>query len=634
MSDINLVKTNFTAGEISPQLLARGDLRAYENGAKTLKNVSIHPTGGLTRRRGTYYIDKALGKGRLIPFEFNTEQAYLLVLTEGKMTIYRQGLKISELNAPWTIDQIKNVTWTQSADTVLLCHPDVSPKKLTRISDSSWVLGDWWYSSTPVWGISLQPYYKFADEEITIRASQTYADLTLITSGPVFNANHIGTNFRIKGKNVLINTIISPTIATGYALEFLVDTSDTVDWQEQAFSPARGYPRSAVYHQDRLVIGGSRDLPNRLWMSRSGDLWNFDKGTGLDNEAIEFGLFSDQINAIRALFSGRHLQVFTSGAEWIVTGTPLTPANIQLVRQTRIGSLPDRHVPPVDVDGATLFTGKTGHELREFIYADIEQAYQANDLALMARHFVIDPVDQCFDPVQRILYMPLANGTLAALTIYRTESVFAWSRVETDGRVLSVATIGTVVYCLIERHEGKYYIERFDENLYVDAALSGETQNPTKTWSGMNHLNNREVMVIGDNAVIGLKTVINNQVTLEDGVRNITVGLPYTHVVEPLPPSVMSTDGSGKAVRLIKAIFRLIDTQALQVDTGRGIKSVPLQRFNQNVLDKTPPRFSGDISLSAFGWTRDNTSPLWRLEQETPLPCTILGVTMELKVNS
>lgn len=633
MSDLNHIKTNFTAGEIAPQLLARGDLRAYENGAKTLKNVSIHPTGGLTRRRGTYYIDTALGEGRLIAFEFNAEQAYLLVVTDGKISIYRQGLKVAQFHAPWTLGQIKNLTWTQSADTVLLCHPDVPPKKLTRLSDVSWVLEDWRYTKT-TGNASLQPYYKYTEDDVTLQPSAVSGAITLTASDPVFTAGHINTYLKIKNKNILITGVTSATSATASVIETLSDTNATVDWLEQVFSAVHGYPVCAVFHQDRLVIGGGRDLPNRLWMSRSGDLWNFDKGTGLDNEAIEFGLFSDQINAIRALFSGRHLQVFTSGAEWIVTGTPLTPANIQLIRQTRIGSIPDRYVPPVDVDGATLFTGRTGRELREFIYADIEQAYQANDLALMARHFVINPVDQCFDPVQRILYMPLENGTLAALTIYRTENVFAWSRLETDGRILSVATIGNIVYALIRRQNNLYFIERFDEELFVDSALSGQSQNPTKIWSGLEHLNNREVMIIGDDDVIGLKTVSGNQLVLDQAVRSITVGLPYTHVVEPLPPSVMSTDGSGKAVRLIKAVFRLLETRALKIDTGRGIKAVPLQRFNQNTMDDTPPNFSGDISLHAFGWTQDNTRPLWRLEQETPLPCTILGVTMELKVNS
>src|SRR5690606_22363848 len=105
-----------------------------------------------------------------------------------------------------------------------------------------------------------------------------------------------------------------------------------------AFSSVRGYPITVAFHQDRLVIG-SRDLPNRLWFSQSGDLFNFNLGAGEDDEAIEFAILSDQVNAIRGIFSGRHLQVFTSGAEWMVTGDPLTPQTVQLKRQTRVGSV-------------------------------------------------------------------------------------------------------------------------------------------------------------------------------------------------------------------------------------------------------------------------------------------------------
>ena len=73
MSRILQTKTNFTAGEVSPTLLGRSDLRAYENGAAALRNVVVHPTGGLSRRTGLRYLETLPGTtGRLIPFEFNT----------------------------------------------------------------------------------------------------------------------------------------------------------------------------------------------------------------------------------------------------------------------------------------------------------------------------------------------------------------------------------------------------------------------------------------------------------------------------------------------------------------------------------------------------------------------------------
>ena len=61
MAKLVVQKTSFTAGEISPRLLGRGDLSAYENGARRLRNVFIHPTGGVSRRAGLRYIDTARG---------------------------------------------------------------------------------------------------------------------------------------------------------------------------------------------------------------------------------------------------------------------------------------------------------------------------------------------------------------------------------------------------------------------------------------------------------------------------------------------------------------------------------------------------------------------------------------------
>jgi hypothetical protein len=632
MTKIRLVKTNFTAGEITPDLLGRGDLRAYENGCLSLQNITIQPTGGLSRRMGTYFIDTAPGRGRLISFEFNADQAYVLLVTNGSLRIYGQGLLVATIPSPWTEAQIKNLTWTQSADTVLLTHPDVPPKKLQRLADLSWALTDWVFAKMDAADVFLQPYYKFAGETVTLTPSATTGSITVTASASVFVAGHAGTRLRIANKELTITSVNSGTVISAMVNQTLSATTATIDWAEQAFSSVRGYPVAAAFHQDRLVIGGSRDLPNRLWLSQSGDLWNFNKGTGLDDEAIEFGLFSDQINAIRAVFSGRHLQVFTSGAEWIVTGTPLTPANIQLNRQTRIGSIMNRYVPPVDVDGATLFVGRTGRDMREFLYADVEQAYQAADLALFAQHLLKDPVDQCFSPLDRILYLPLADGTLAVLTIYRTEEVFGWARMQTDGLVLSVATVGNTVYALVERN-GSILLERFDSSVLLDSALVGESVNPVSTWSGLNHLNGQNVTAIADDVVFNNIPVVGNSITLPVTARRVVVGLPYTHVIEPLPPGVLNLDGGGRATRLVRVVFRVRGTRALTVDVGRGLRDIPLRRFGQNNFDQTPPPYSGDVTVHAFGWSANSTKSLWRIEQTLPLPCVILGATMELKVN-
>jgi hypothetical protein len=82
MPHLRSYKTSVTAGELSDDLLGRSDLRAYENGARRLHNVFIRPTGGVSRRAGLRFVDTARGPGRLISFEFNVEQVYLLVLAD------------------------------------------------------------------------------------------------------------------------------------------------------------------------------------------------------------------------------------------------------------------------------------------------------------------------------------------------------------------------------------------------------------------------------------------------------------------------------------------------------------------------------------------------------------------------
>ncbi|HTH18302.1 MAG TPA: hypothetical protein VL974_16710 [Magnetospirillum sp.] len=628
---ITLTKTNFTAGELSVDMLGRGDLAAYANGAKALRNVFIAPVGGVSRRAGLRFVDKARGPGRLIAFEFNTEQIYLLVLTGGHVDVYADGAKVADFAAPWTVAQIPQLRWSQTADTLLVVHPDVSPRKITRTSHTAWTIAEWSFYQKD--GVIYQPTHKFAADEVTLQPSGTSGSVTLTASAAVFQAGHVGVRFRLQQKEVQITAAASATQATAQVMQTLVNTNASIDWEEQALSPLRGWPVSVCFHQDRLVIGGSRSLPNRLWMSKSSDLFNFDLGEGLDDEAIEFALLSDQVNAIRAVFSGRHLQVFTSGAEWMVSGDPLTPSKIQLLRQTRVGSPVDRQVPPRDVDGATLYVSRNGHELREFLYADVEQAYQSTELSMLAKHLMVAPVDQDYDGKRRLFHVVMGDGTLGTVTIYRTEKVTAWTLHDTQGAFTSVAAVEGEVYVLVSR-DGGTMIERFDPDLSLDSAMTGHSDAPKSTWTGLDHLEGQQVRVLADGGVLETAMVADGAVILAEPACDVQIGLAYTHVIEPLPPVVQTATGAGTGLvmRLVRAHFRLLDTQALHIDTGKGLTAIPFRRFGKHQFDAAPPPFSGDVQIRAIGWRRDAFQPLWRVAQDVPLPSTILAVATEMKL--
>ncbi|WOI09514.1 hypothetical protein [Thalassospira lucentensis] len=637
-----LEKTTFSTGELAPELWGRSDLNAYGNGAARLRNVFIEPSGGVRRRPGIALIDAVSGPVRLIPFEFNTEQTYLMVFGDYQGTVYRDGVAIVGFETPFGVAHHALLNWTQSADTLLVTHPEVEPMRLTRKGSDdgagTWELTNWAWRETAV--KRFQPYYKFGDLAVSITPSGTGGaggTISITASSALFEAGHVGTRWRIQGIEGQIAGVSSATVATIALKEALPNASTTQDFEEQVFSPVRGWPRSVTFHQDRMVIGGSRDLPNRLWMSKSGDLFNFDLGEGLDDEAIEFALLADQVNAITGIFAGRHLQVFTSGSEWMVTGAPLTPANIQVTRQTRIGSRADRTVPLVNVDGATIFAARSGRELREFLFTDVEQAYGAADLALLSRHLVQNPVDQAFDADHRLLHVVMGDGSLGTLTLYRSEAITAWSAQSVAGAAFrAVAVAGGQVYLCLER-AGKFYLGRFNEGCGLDLSITAqvaEEESPRRHWGGFGDLENVTLAVWADGRLYRDITVSGGTISLSENVSTVVAGLPFTHEIAALPPA--GSDGTrahgGNALRLVSVTFRVQQTEQLRVDTGRGLRDVALGRGRQE-----DAAYSGDVSLRALGWRRgsagrDNDG-LWRIAGDFPRPFLLLGVASELGVN-
>ena len=395
----------------------------------------VETTGGVRRRPGMAYVAPAAGRGRLVDLEIGPGLAYLLAFSDFQVDVYRDGVLRATVLTPWDRAAAR-------ADRLgpARAQPSGHPSGHVRRSNSSARAirsgrspnGN--SSSSARLPSRTEPFARFAAADVAMQSTATTGTVTLNTSAAVFVAEHLGGIVRMKGKQIQLTNIQTSTQAVGLVLQTLDDTGPTTDWDELAFSDARGWPVAVSFHQDRMVIGGSRDLPNSLWLSKTGDHFNFDVGDGLDDEAIAFRLVDNDTPAIRGLMSGRQLQVFASTSEWVVTGTPLTPTNIQVQRQSRIGSPRDRQVPPRDVDGATLFVARSGHEVREFLFVDTEQAYQAADVALLAQHLVRNPVDQAFDHRRRLFLIVNEDGSLATIAIYRNADIAAWSLQETAGQ--------------------------------------------------------------------------------------------------------------------------------------------------------------------------------------------------------
>lgn len=98
MSIPRKLKTNFSAGELSPALAARVDLEAYSRGLKTAKNVIIHPHGGLSNRAGFEFISYARQDVLTVEVPFiadvATNETYVLLFSPLRINFTRNGVPL------------------------------------------------------------------------------------------------------------------------------------------------------------------------------------------------------------------------------------------------------------------------------------------------------------------------------------------------------------------------------------------------------------------------------------------------------------------------------------------------------------------------------------------------------------
>jgi hypothetical protein len=165
-------QTNFSTGELDPRLRSRVDLEQYNNALEQATNVVIQPQGGLKRRPGLKHIFElpntgveSAGNGvRLIPFEFNVDDSYMLAFTHQRMHIIKNGALITAINGgansflttTITSAMLNEISWTQSADTLIVVHPDLEPIRIVRgATDATWTASTITFDSIPQYAFTL-----------------------------------------------------------------------------------------------------------------------------------------------------------------------------------------------------------------------------------------------------------------------------------------------------------------------------------------------------------------------------------------------------------------------------------------------------------------------------------------------
>lgn len=678
------LKSNFTSGVLDPRLKSRSDIVHYHNGIEIGDNVVIMPHGGVRRRPGLrfmYEIPAAVAADTMqtAAFSFNSlEQQYLMVFADLRIYFFKDGAILSNINgsgfdylvSPWPVAISKEIKWAQSADTMILVHEDYAPRKLVRgATDTSWTLSTITFDFVPKidYNDALSPAATSEVQDVTfttfsvgntfkldlegvLTETITYDTVTATTatrmqkaisnlyntgSGDVTVAFTAGTTYRVTFQNGAARNYDAMTgfATSGTGTIGVAGITNGVARTEDAWSATRGYPRTTTFYENRLIFGGTKSKPQTVFLSVTNSFYNFNIGQGLDDDAIMKTLDTDQVNAIQAVFAGRHLQVYTEGAEFFVPDFPITPEKSSFRPQTSHGN---NFIDPVQADGATLFLDRYGRGLYQFIYNDVETAYSSTSLSRLAAHLLLTPVDMTFqqpnaDEDTNYVYVVNTGGTISVLNTLRSEEIAAWSRWTTTGVFLSMAVLSERAFVLVRRTNGSaasaWYVEEFDFDYYNDSAYQTSGAS-SATWATPAHLNGIDCRVLGNSAPMLNRTPAAASVTLEFAVTSIEIGRNFTPRIKLMPPSIMSP---GQEMQMGRTRYK---RTRVNVKSTQGLivngYPMPERYLDLDPLDTAPAALTGMFEIPLAGW---GDLIGMELTQVDPLPMSILGIEYEVEMH-
>jgi hypothetical protein len=652
------IQTNFSTGELDPLLRARVDLAAYQNALEEATNVVCQPQGGIRRRPGTKYISslpntstESAGNGtRLVEFEFSTSDSYMLCFTHNRMHVFKNKALITAINGGandyldtsalgLTGARLANIVWTQSADTLIVVHPDINPIKIVRGgTDATWTGTAITFDSIPKYAFTAA----FSNPAGTLTPSAVSGKITLTASSSVFVAGSVGqyVNASPQGRAKIVKYTSGTSVDAITEFPFF-NTSAIANgsWEyesgyEAVWSAGKGYPRSVTFHEGRLYFGGSKSRPSTIWGSKVGLFFDFDPTEGLDDDAVEATLDTNTFNAIVDIISGRDLQVFTTGGEFYVPQNgldPVTPTNFFVKTASRNGIKEGVRVQ--QLESGTLFVQRQGKSLNEFAYTDTQLTYVTQKISLLAGHLLRTPTRMALrrsvatDENDLLLITNADDGMMAVFSLLRAQNVIAPSEfITVDGSFVDVGVDISTIYVVVKRNVNgtfQYFVEAFDNDLLTDCAKTGGAAASVS----MSHVATETVNVILDGSVQANQAVPGGgTVTFpRSSTTKFEVGLPISVKAVTMPVDLKLQTGTriGFKKRIVEVNALVASTQHMKINTIE----VPFRAFG-DILDEAVDEYTGTKTIHGLlGYTTEGKITI---EQDVPLKMTLLG--LEYKV--
>lgn len=640
-----------------------------------------------------------ISEGRLFAWEVSTEDRFILALTDRSATIFEDGVAVAFLPSPYVSTDLAEIDVATNAESLLAVHENYPPRFfIQELSEE--------FQTFPAIFDSI-PQVDFADtssptptsdvQVITFASGFVEGDTFQIQlegskTGPVTYAGDNATTAANIAREVqklwVVKAFTGVSCARTGTREFTITlaaasaapyekmsvtalsssatasvnhTVTGVARSEPLWSATRGYPRSTAFFEGRLYFGGTKSRQQSIIGSEVNNILALEVGEGLDDDPVFVTLNGAQLNAIQGVFSGRSLQLFTSGGEFRYVkeqGAPITPGDAP-VNQTQYGAA---RVRPVTIDGATVFVQRNRKSIRDFRFDYTENAYNSLGVSSLAAHLIYDVKDlaawngSAIDEIGLVFVVNGTNsafddalgpstytdedtgelvfrhGTMAVLNTRKEANVQAWTIWETLGEFKSVATVLQDIFVLVKRSINDVdtlFLEETDFDYYTDCAKKVTNMSPSTSVTGFGHLEAEECRVRADGFVLESVTPSAGNATLQQASTNVEIGLDWELKVTPMPLQSMTPTGSNlmRKKRVVKARVNVRNALGLRMN-GRALAD---RFWDQDNFDTPAAPFTGVHELEETTNWDQQEDKLVSFTQNDPLPCEILSLDVQME---
>ena len=439
-----------------------------------------------------------------------------------------------------------------------------------------------------------------------------------------------------------ITKYVSDTQAQAKVIKQFGSTEKTALYSMSCWCPEYGYPRCVGFFQDRLILASNKLYPYAVWMSRTGDYYNFSvkkaDGKVTDDSAIMLSLVNRKEYAIQHIVAFTDLFIFTDGNEWIISGSStVTPTAASPRVQSARGC---EGAEPILVGGRIVYIQRRGTSVRDFAYSYDTDNYDGADLSILAKHLTENRqmVDGAYqqDP-NSMLYFITSDGKMNMLTYVANQKVYAWSSVDTEGKFESVVNLVSgyrdTVYVVVSRElngNTKRFIEYFSdypdtedwmEYSMLDCSEQWRSELRSSSIAGLERFAGGKVDVLADGdyykdvAVDG-----NGGIVLPKEVSKATIGLRYTSEIETPNLEVNGQTVQGKYKKVSEAILRLTRSQGGEIGNSSS--------FVDPIVYPEDGLYSGDLETVVPNQPTGGYEKLGRvyIKLDEPYPFELSGV--------